>query len=223
MVMTRGPFLFMAIFFVLTLTSGTVVIAAEKLTPEETAEKLQDNYELTDSFMADFTQVTSSKLSRRQRRGEGTLVISKPGLMRWDYLAPDHQVIICDGEKVLMYFASASQMIVMSAKEYLQSDVTYAFFAGTGDILRDFEVKEPPADYCCDPPPALQLFPRQLHPQVDHLSIWLGNDFLVTRMQISDLFGSLTDLHFTNIKRNQPVSGERFSFTPPPGTDIVEQ
>ena len=151
------------------------------------------------------------------------MVIRKPGLMRWDYREPDRQVLICDGEQMLMYFGGAEQMIVMPAQEYLQSDVTYAFFTGKGNVLRDFEVKGIDEGFCCDPLPDLKLIPKKQHAQVDHIYIWLDERFMVSKMRITDHYGSLTDLTFTNIKLDQPVKDDRFKFTPPAGTEIVRQ
>ncbi len=196
---------------------------AGELTLREKAAKLQETYDSTSSFAADFSQVTSMKLSRRERHGQGSLLIKKPGLMRWDYQEPDHQVLINDGEVMSMYFAGAEQMIIMPAKEYLQSDVTYAFFAGTGNVLRDFEISAVGEEYCCGAAPDLRLTPKQAHPQVDYLYIWLNEHFLISRMQIADHYGSITDLTLTNIKLNQPVDLERFKFVPPVGTEIVRQ
>lgn len=191
--------------------------------PAAVARQLQQSYEQTSSFQADFTQTTAMQLSRRQRQGQGSMTILKPGLMRWDYTEPDRQVFICDGETMSMYFAQSAQQIVMEAREYLQSDVTYSFFVGTGDILRDFEPRLPAADYCCGESPNLLLFPRVEHGQVEHLEIWLDDRHLVRRLKIFDHFGGITELNFTNIRLNQTVSREVFQFSPPPGTEIVKQ
>lgn len=205
------------------LLSQPTLDAAAAATPEEVARKLQQTYENTATFQADFSQTSSLQQSRRQREGEGTMVIAKPGLMRWDYRKPDRQVFICDGETMSMYFAKTAQLMVMAAREYLQSDVTYAFFVGTGDILRDFAPRFPQSDYCCGESPTLQLFPRAEHGQVEHLDVWLDDRSLIRRLRIVDHFGSVTELEFTNIRLNQPVDREVFKFTPPAGTEIVKQ
>lgn len=208
-------------FLVLAMPASPV--GAGDLSLQEKAVKLQATYDSTASFAADFRQSTSMKLSRRERQGQGSLLIKKPGLMRWDYQEPDRQVIISDGEVISMYFAGAEQMIIMPAQEYLQSDVTYAFFAGTGNVLRDFDLGPAEADYCCGPPPDLRLTPKIPHPQVDYLYLWLNEKFLISRMQIGDHYGSVTDLTFSNIRLNLPVAADRFKFTPPVGTEIVRQ
>ena len=115
---------------------------AQGPSPLDIAQKLQDTYEQAQSLVADFNQTTTMKFSSRIRQGSGTMVFRKPGRMRWDYLTPDYQVLISDGETISMYFAKNQQMIVSNAKDYLQSDVTYSFFAGTGNILKDFDVSD---------------------------------------------------------------------------------
>jgi outer membrane lipoprotein carrier protein len=213
--------LILVVFFAFLLLSIPAIAA--DLSLQEKATKLQATYDNTTSFVADFTQITSMKLSRRERQGSGSLLMKKPGLMRWDYQEPDRQVLISDGEKMSMYFAGAEQMIIMPAQEYLQSDVTYAFFAGTGNVLRDFEIGGAGEDFCCGTPPDLRLTPKKPHPQVEFLYIWINDDFLISRMQIADHYGSITDLSFTNITLNQALDSELFQFTPPEGTEIVRK
>ena len=152
------------------------------------------------------------------------MVIQKPGFMRWDYTAPDKQVLTSDGKTISMYFAANQQMIIMPAKDYLKSDITYAFFAGTGNIIRDFQVL--PADKANIGPQslALKLVPRKNHPQVSSLTVIIAKDsFLIKRLLILDHFDSLTDIVSTNLVLNQPKPADYFVFTPPPDTEIIRQ
>lgn len=196
-----------------------------ELSPKEVARRLQATYEKTTSMSAHFRQITSVRMSRREKRGSGTVVISKPGHMRWDYLTPAAQVIVSNGETVTMYFKQSKQMIITPAEEYLQSDVTYSFFTGKGDILRDFEVMPAPKDADTDPDSyVIKLVPRKPNPQVAELLVGVDRDtFLINRLQIIDQFGSITDLFFSKIKTNVKIPAALFTFTPPPGTEIIHQ
>jgi len=192
------------------------------LTPLELAQKLQARYEETKTMTADFKQSTSVPMSTRKRLGAGKVIISKPGRIRWDYQAPDKQVLISDGKKVSMFIANSAQMIVQPVSQYINSDVTYAFFAGTGNIVRDFKVL--PSERSGDANlKAIKLVPKTAHPQVEYLHVWIDENFMIRRLEIVDHFGSITDLAFSNITRNEPVSPETFVFTPPMGTEIIEQ
>ncbi|MDA8164730.1 MAG: outer membrane lipoprotein carrier protein LolA [Desulfobacteraceae bacterium] len=196
-----------------------------ELSTEEVARRLQQSYEKMTTMSARFQQTTSVRMSPRVKKGSGTLIISKPGRMRWDYQEPAPQVLVSDGKTVTMYFKQSNQMTVTSAEEYLQSDVTYSFFTGKGNILRDFEVMAAPPDVPTEPGTyAIELVPRKPHPQVEKLRLWVDRDrFLITRLQVIDQFGSVTDLRFSDIKTGVAAPAGLFTFTPPPGTEIIRQ
>lgn len=200
--------------------------AGEPLTPEEVTGRVQNNYETARTMAADFRQVTAVSMSSRTREGSGRLILQKPGKMRWDYTSPDRQVLICDGKSITMYLEKSRQMVISDAREYLKSDVTYGFFTGTGDILRDFVVSYPDSLPHGDDTYVLSLVPRQTHPQAAQILIWAQADtFLISQLRIIDHFNTVTDLYFTNIRINEAkdAGADIFSFTPPPETEIITQ
>jgi len=205
-------------------------LQAQTLDTLEIARKLQSTYEKATTVTADFNQSTAMKFSSRVRQGSGTMLFRKPGRMRWDYIAPDHQVLTSDGETISMYFEKNRQMIVSNAKEYLQSDVTYSFFAGTGNILHDFDVTEPDFSNTEKNTFLIQLTPKSSHPNVSSIYAWISHDtFLITHLQIIDHFETVTDLFFNNIQIDndsyggKEIKDDLFIFIPPPDTEIIEQ
>lgn len=195
----------------------------------EVAQKLQNTYEKAANVVAKFNQSTAMKFSSRVRQGTGTMIFHKPGRMRWDYITPDYQVLISDGETISMYLEKSNQMIVSSAKEYLQSDVTYSFFAGTGDILKDFDVSEPDFTNNYENSFLIKLTPKSSHPHVSSIHVWVSHDtFLITHLQIVDHFDTVTDLFFDNIQINtdhygsKKIKDDLFFFMPPANTEIIE-
>jgi outer membrane lipoprotein carrier protein len=199
---------------------------AGDITPRRIAENLQERYETAQSFSADFSQETLLQLgSGRKREGKGSVVIQKPGHMRWDYREPDPQIIICDGKSISIYLEKAKQLLVGDARDYLQSDVTYTFFTGTGDILKDFDVL-PPDDGRIETGAGfvIKLIPKESHPHVDTLMVVVDKtSFLVKKLVINDRFGSITTMTFSNMRVNVPFPAGFFTFEPPPGTEIIRQ
>ncbi|MEW6520956.1 MAG: outer membrane lipoprotein carrier protein LolA [Thermodesulfobacteriota bacterium] len=216
-------FMTMLAFLVCLLVPASGQSAA--LTPVQIAEKVQETYEKTTSFKADFLQTsTVSTMEHRQRKGSGTMVIQKPGLLRWDYTAPEKQVLVSDGETFSLYFAAENQMIVTPAKEYLREDVTYNFFAGKGNLLQDFEVLPPTSAPEKQGILAISLIPKKTHAQVEILNVWVDEGtFLVNRLEIIDHLGSVTNLLLFNTEVNHAMPAEYFHFSPPEGTEIIEQ
>jgi len=206
------------------------LVMAESMEPHEVAQKLQNTYEKATNLVAEFNQTTAMKFSSRVRHGSGTMIFRKPGRMRWDYLTPDYQVLISDGDKISMYFEKSAQMIISNAKEYLQSDVTYSFFAGTGNIIRDFDVSGPDLADNTENSILIKLTPKSSHPHVSSIHAWVNPDtFLITHLQITDHFDTITDLFFDNIQVNadfydsRRIKEDLFFFIPPANTEIIEQ
>jgi outer membrane lipoprotein carrier protein len=200
-----------------TLLLPTLTIA-QTLDAQEVAQKLHN-----------FNQSTVMKFSSRVRQGTGTMIFRKPGRMRWDYITPDYQVLISDGETISMYFEKSNQMIVSNAKDYLQSDVTYSFFAGTGDILKDFDVSEPDFTNRYANSFLIKLTPKSSHPHVSSIHVWVSHKtFLIIHLQIVDHFDTVTNLFFDNIQINTDLYGSNeikedlFFFIPPANTEIIE-
>jgi outer membrane lipoprotein carrier protein len=206
-------------------------VTADSLDPLTIAEKLQTTYEAAKNLSADFKQTTALQLSSRVKHGSGSMVFLKPGHMRWDYMAPDQQVLISDGATISMYFEKSKQMIITAAKEFLQSDVTYSFFAGKGNIIKDFEILEPGLpNNNSEGSHIIKLIPRKAHPQVAYMHAWITRQsFLINRLQIVDHFDTVTDLHFSNIQINadqynkHTIDDDLFFFMPPADTEIIEQ
>lgn len=205
-------------------------LAAQPLDLSLIALKLQNTYEKATSLVADFNQTTSMRFSRRERYGSGSMIFLKPGRMRWDYILPEHQILISDGNTISMYFEKSNQMIISDAREYLQSDVTYSFFAGTGDILKDFDVVDPDFENMQENSYLIKLVPKAAHPHVAYIHAWItAETYLLQHLQIVDHFDTITDLFFENFQIDSGSYGGReitknlFSYTPPSNTEIIKQ
>ncbi|ADH84988.1 LolA family protein [Desulfurivibrio alkaliphilus] len=225
MVFDRRRLLLPLLLILLLFADRSTVEAEADPDPEKLAGRLQEIYDQVTGFKAEFQQRTAMPMSRRQRAGEGTVMFRKPHQMRWEYAAPDHQVLVGDGKEVHFYSARSNQLMISEVDTYLDSDVTYAFFAGTGDILRDFAVtavperERPalPAGYH-----ALRLEPRELHSQVEYLDLLVGGEpFFIRRLDIVDHFGSVTTLEFSRVELDPELPADFYRFEPPEEVEIL--
>jgi len=203
-------------------------------TPEEVALRLQARYDKIKSLTFNFTQDTSGEMTGRPRRGSGKAAFVKLGpksYMRWDYVSPDTQVLVSDGEKFSMYFANLHQMIVSPAKA-LDSDLTYSFFTGRGVLTRDFYIRPANEQYQPDGETGIKvikLIPRKIQSQVQDIHLWVTPGSLIRRINIRDHFGTLTVLNLSSIEVDSLIGKDPkellafFSFVPPEGTEIIRQ
>ncbi len=207
--------------------------AGQAETPEQAAARLQNRYNSIKSLSFNFVQNTRGQLTGRPKTGRGQAYFLKettPGKMRWNYSDPDRQVLVSDGKSFSMYFESLQQMIVTPATT-LQQDLTYSFFTGNGNLLEDFTIsaadnKTADEEELCS---IIKLTPKVKQSQVASIHIWITDDSLIRRMEILDLFDTLTVLNFSDLQvdslesENRKMMAQLFSFTPPEGTEIINQ
>lgn len=211
--------------------------------PEDIARRLQQRYDQIKSLNFHFSQKTAGELSGRPQQGNGVAWFVKEkkrtgapgtiGKMRWDYTSPDKQVLVSDGVDFSMYFAKLEQMIVSPA-ETMQTDITYSFFTGSGNLLKDFSISAPNPEFTPGKEDAggtkvIKLIPKENQSQVSEIHLWVTKDSLIQRMEILDHFDTRTTLEFSDLAVNTlPVDDRKamdtlFSFTPPEGTEIIYQ
>ncbi len=237
---------FFSFFIIFAALSSAQTIEKPKETARDTAARLQANYDLISSLQFDFSQSVSGQMSSRSKKGSGNAFFVKvpketdqadkkpaPGKMRWNYLSPDKQVLLSDGNSFSMYFERLEQMIISPA-DSMQSDLTYSFFTGQGNLLDDFVIL-PPDDTLQAPLisknklAVIKLIPKKSQSQVASIHLWITADSLIQRIEILDHFDTRTILNLSHIETNSlPVDDPEaidllFSFTPPEGTEIIHQ
>jgi len=237
------PFLLFFSFFVFYILSPAVCHAE---TPEETARRLQQTYDQVKSLSFHFSQKTEGELSGRAQQGSGTAWFVKEkkgkgpagtvGKMRWDYISPEIQILVSDGVNFSMYFAKLQQMIVSPA-ETMAADITYSFFTGTGNLLKDFIISPPNAEFAPknegkEAPGSsvvIKLTPKEKQSQVSAIHLWVTPKSLIERIDILDHFDTRTTLELSDLAVNSLETTDRkamdalFTFVPPEGTEIIYQ
>ncbi len=224
------------IFFIFLLCVTPVCNAAEKQpeNPTDIASRLQQRYDGIKSLSFNFFQQTRGEMTGRPKSGSGKAFFYKgdgKGRMRWDYSSPVRQVLVSDGKDFSMYFSNLKQMIVTPAST-LDSELTYTFFIGKGNLAEDFHIL--PEENESVPEGVLdvqiiKLVPRTPQSQVQDIDLWITNDSLIRRMQIRDHFGTITVLNFSDIvvdsleKITPQERDALFEFQPPEGTEIIHQ
>jgi outer membrane lipoprotein carrier protein len=212
--------------FVALLVIATVAVAAlaraagSKSTPQlkSLLERLQKHYQQTKSFSAKFTEeITPAGGAGRERAGN--VYYRKPGQMRWEFEGQDQETIVSDGKLIYNYQPDLNQVIETPVEQAFKSSSTAAFLLGMGDVQRDFDASMPAK------PPADGLTHLILKPKNGNDSFDMGVDpktLDLKTLRLTDALGDVTNLAFSDLKRDVPLSDKLFAFTPPAGADIVE-
>jgi outer membrane lipoprotein carrier protein len=205
--------------WVMLLALGLAAPAVAADPRREALAKLQARYEGTTTMEADFRQTVESPTLAEPLRTSGTVAFEKPNRMRWDYDPPDKQTIVGDGQSLWLFQPDMNQVIKAPLGEAFQASTPLTFLSGLGRLERDFDATLEQE--------TKEAWVLRLVPKKDAALGVLGlsvrkSDASIAEARITDSVGTTTRIAFTNERRNGAIDAARFTFTPPPGVDVVK-
>jgi len=169
------------------------------------------------SLAADFKQVSFDKSGRPAQSSSGKFYLSRPGKFRWNYQKPFEQEIVSNSGKVWFYDADLEQVTVKQLDDSLGSTPAL-LLTGQVDIEEKFVLQEQGQDEGMN---WVKLSPKNEDSGFKYILIGMNGNQL-GGMELSDNFGQLTRIYFSNIQLNQKLDDSLFNFKPPKGADVFE-
>jgi outer membrane lipoprotein carrier protein len=189
----------------------------------ELTEALQRKYDTVKDFSADFVHTYQGGVLKKQLTERGSVLIKKPGKMRWDYTAPEKKLFVSDGSKVYFYIPADKQVVVSSVPPNAETSAPTLFLAGKGRLTTEFSPSliDLPAGLPTGSH-ALKLVPKSKQPDYDWLVLAVDPVTLAIRGLVSiDAQGGTSTFAFTNLKQNVGLADNQFTFKVPRGVDVV--
>ena len=192
-------------------------------TPEDLQRALQRRYELVRDFSADFTHTYQGGLLRTTLVERGTVLVKKPGRMRWDYREPERKLYLSDGEYLYSHLLEDRQVIVGELPGGDEAATPALFLAGRGNFATDFTAA---FDAVEDPPPnsrVLRLTPTRAERDFEFLVVVVDAPSLaIVRLIAYDLQGGVSTFFFSNLQENVGLSDRPFTFSIPRDADVID-
>ncbi len=168
------------------------------------------------TWSADFKQTIDDGHGNVARSAAGKLYLQKPGKFRWDYTEPSEQLILADGKQIWFYDKDLQQANVRSMDASL-ANTPAVLLSGGGSLSSQFDVTALPPSEGLE---WYQLIPK--HPDTDFQLVRIGfRNGDLAAMFLADKLNQVTQLTFTNSKRNAKFPPDLFTFVPPPGVDVI--
>ena len=169
------------------------------------------------SGRASFTQTVTSPDGARRKVSSGTLEFQRPGRLRFHYTRPFEQLIVADGSKVWIHDPDLRQA---SSRPLAQAlGATPAAILAGSNLERDFELQAEPEQGGLE---WVRAVPRQRDAPVQAVRIgWRAAS--LAAIELLDSFGQRSRLDLQGLTLNVTLPPASFRFTPPPGTDVIEQ
>ncbi|HEY5559963.1 MAG TPA: outer membrane lipoprotein chaperone LolA [Steroidobacteraceae bacterium] len=199
----------------LLLAALTAVASADPVADAAAARRVQSALGELSSLRAEFRQTVTDAGGQVIEKAAGTMSLARPGRFRWDYRVPE-QLIVSDGTTVWFHDIGLEQVTIRAAAETI-AGTPAMLLTGEGDLEAEFEI----ADGGLGDGLAWSLLtPRRSDGDFRALRLGFAGGEL-RRMVLLDRLGQTTDLAFERVERNPKLDASQFSFTPPPGVDVV--
>jgi len=178
--------------------------------------KVDDHYNHLASLRARYVEhYAGMGLDRSE---SGTLLLKKPGRMRWAYDQPAGKVFVLDGKFAWFYTPGDAQAQRIPAKQMDDLRTPLRFLLGHTQLQKEL-------DNISVAPDATGFriagIPKGMQNRIKELSLHVTSTGAITAMKLEELDGAVTEFTFTGMQEDIPAKDSDFVFTPPPGVAIV--
>lgn len=179
--------------------------------------RVDDHYNHLSSLRAHYTERYSGM--GMDRTEEGTLLLKKPGRMRWNYTEPVGKVFVLDGKFAWFYTPGDAQATRVPAKELDDLRSPLRFLLGHTQLKKELD------NLAVAPNGSgfqISGVPKGMAQRVKLLSLWVTAAGAIERMRLEEVDGAVTEFVFSAMQENEPVKDADFAFVPPAGVTVVE-
>jgi outer membrane lipoprotein carrier protein len=193
-------------------------------TAKDYVQQFESSYHDARSLRADFTQTYT--LGGRTRVETGRVTFARGGLMRWDYRQPTEKLFLSDGREMSLYVPEEHQLTRSPMKSSQDFRAPFELLLTRFNLRRVFArveladagLEHEPADH------VLRAVPKkEFAEEYSNVLIELDPEFNMRRLVVNYADQSRMDFRFDHIERNPSTPPALFQFTPPAGTEIIDQ
>lgn len=201
--------------FITYLLMGLLIVGTAAIAKPEPVEQLKVFLKVSKSLSADFKQVSINEAGNPTQTSYGVFYLQRPGKFRWDYQKPFKQQIVSSGGKVWFYDTDLEQVTAKKVDESLGSTPAL-LLSGEVSLEDNYKMENQGAENGLQ---WVKLVPKSQESSFKYVLVGLDKNTLAG-MELSDNFGQLTRIYFSNVIVNAPLKQTLFKFEPPKGVDV---
>jgi len=191
---------------------------AQTLTVHEVAGRVDQHYNQLHTLKAGFSESYSGM--GRKRTETGTLLMAKPGRMRWDYSSPSGKLFLLDGKYAWFYTHGQAQAQRIAAKKLDDLRSPLRFLLGHTQLEKELVglAMKPGSGSTF----VLTGKLKGQEQRVPRIELTVTAEGAILSMVAEENDGSITEFRFLNEQPNAPAPAASFQFVPPPGVTVVD-
>lgn len=216
------------------VSAGSVVLGQESTvqkntTMENSPDLLENVLDLmeqrysTPGFSASFKQKSTLTAMDITDTASGTIIVKRPGMMRWEYHTPDRQIIITDGEQLWIYRPDEYQVMVGKAPAFFKDGKGAGFLSDMRMLREKFTISWAEAKLANDENYHLKLLP--VDKRLELKTIYLAVDpqtYVIKNIVTYNTYDDKTQIWLTDYNFQINPDDAAFRFIIPEGIDVLE-
>jgi outer membrane lipoprotein carrier protein len=183
----------------------------------ELAKRVDAFYNGLHSLRADFTESYQGMGIRRQE--SGSLLLRKPGKMRWNYSQPLGKVFVLDGKYGWFYTPGDAQAERLAASHLDDLRSPLRFLLGHTQLEKELQSLSLSSD---GSGPSLSGVPKGMQERISEVTLGVNRDGAIRSITITETDGARTAFTFSNNQPNVPAPESEFVFHPPAGVEVID-
>jgi outer membrane lipoprotein carrier protein len=200
------------------LLSFSVCIQGQSTTAHDLAQRVDRHYNQLRSLKTGFTE--SYEGLGIKRTESGTLLLLKPGRMKWEYNSPAGKLFLLDGKYAWFYTRGDPQVQRIAAKQLDDLRSPLRFLLGHTELEK--EMTHLTLAQAAGGRFTLTGQPKGQERRVARLTLTVTAEGSIVGIEMEESDGALTRFTFTGEQPNAPVTPETFHFAPPAGVPVVD-
>ncbi|MGO9337452.1 MAG: LolA family protein [Terracidiphilus sp.] len=199
-------------------TSSSCLTQQQAPSAHDLAQRVDRHYNQLHSLKAAFSE--SYEGLGMQRTESGTLLLLKPGRMRWDYSAPPGKVFVLDGKYAWFYSPGDPQVQRIQAKQLDDLRSPLRFLLGHTELEKEMNslTLTPAAGGRF----TLSGQPKGQEKRVNRLTLTVTAEGTITGIEIEESDGAITRFTFGGEVPNAAIPEDEFHFKLPPGVPVLD-
>ncbi len=185
---------------------------------------VENQYNRMKSMKARFSQ-TLRQGTVVVRREEGTLYLSKPGRMRWEYESPEVKLFLTVGSRMILYIPAENRVMETAVKETSDLRAPLRFLLGRLNFQEEFRRMETSPQL--RPAEAgnvvFKAYPTRLAERLDWVLFEISPERLIHRVVVAEKGGIETEFRFLDEQVNIAVPSSLFEFEAPAGAEVIRE
>ncbi len=165
------------------------------------------------TMQAKFTQTTTTEKSKENQVASGTMALQKPGKFRWETLKPNEQLILADGKWIWIYDKDLEQATKQSQATTNSNNPALFLSGETDNIDKRFKITFDQDHFVLKAKTDDDMF--------QSMSLYFSEGS-IQKMVVKTRLDQSSEFSFSDISKNKKLSNRIFTFSPPKGTDIIQ-